>query len=34
MIDDLLGRVLRPDDMARYLGLDEKTVRLDYHELG
>jgi hypothetical protein len=34
MMDDQLGRVLRSADMADYLGLDEKTVRLYYLELG
>jgi len=34
MLDDQLGRVLRPADMADYLGIDEKTVRLYYHVLG
>ena len=34
MMDDQLGRVLRPVDIARYLRLDEKTVRLYYRELG
>ena len=34
MIEDKLGRVLRVDDLACYLGLDEKTVRLYYRELG
>ena len=34
MMEDQLGRVLRPADMADYLGLDEKTVRLYYHDLG
>ncbi|MEI6608784.1 MAG: hypothetical protein WCO53_03460 [Deltaproteobacteria bacterium] len=34
MMEDKLGRVLRPSDMADYLGLDEKTVRLYYPQLG
>lgn len=34
MMDNELGRVLRPADMAEYLGLDEKTVRLYHSSLG
>lgn len=34
MMEDHLGRVLRADDMAHYLGLDEKTIRQYYRELG
>ena len=34
MMEDQLGRVLRPEDMARYLGLDVKTVRAYYASLG
>ena len=34
MLEDKLGRVLRAADMAAYLRLDEKTVRLYYPELG
>ena len=34
MLDNHLGRVLRAVDIAGYLGLDEKTVRLYYHQLG
>jgi hypothetical protein len=34
MIEDQLGQVLRPGDMARYLGLDEKTIRQYYQVLG
>ena len=34
MIENKLGRVLRVGDLACYLGLDEKTVRLYYRELG
>lgn len=29
-----LGSALRPKEVAEYLGLDEKTVRLYYQELG
>ena len=34
MMENELGRVLQAKDMARYLGLDEKTVRLYYPILG
>jgi len=34
MIEDQLGRVLKTADIARYLELDEKTVRLYYRMLG
>jgi len=34
LLENQLGRVLRPADMADYLGIDEKTVRLYYHVLG
>jgi hypothetical protein len=34
MMEDQLGRVLRPEDMARYIGLDVKTVRAYYAFLG
>ena len=34
MLKDELGRTLRAEDLALYLGLDEKTVRQYYLELG
>jgi hypothetical protein len=34
LLDENLGKVLKPKDLAGYMGLDEKTVRLYYHELG
>lgn len=34
LMEKELGRPLRPEDMAHYLGLDEKTIRLYYRELG
>jgi hypothetical protein len=34
MMEDQLGRALRPEDVARYLGLDVKTVRAYYTSLG
>ena len=34
MLDEQLGRVLRPEDLAIYLGLDVKTVRAYYSSLG
>jgi hypothetical protein len=34
MMNDQLGCVLRPEDMAHYLGLDVKTVRTYYSSLG
>lgn len=34
MLEDKLGRVLRPVDLADYLGIDEKTARRYYAELG
>jgi hypothetical protein len=34
MMEDKLGRVLRPEDVASYLGLDVKTVRAYYPLLG
>ncbi len=33
-LDEKLGKVLRPKDIADYLGLDEKTVRQYYQDLG
>jgi hypothetical protein len=33
-LDENLGKVLSPKDLAGYMGLDEKTVRLYYHDLG
>jgi len=33
-LDENLGKVLRPKDLAGYMGLDEKTIRQYYHELG
>ena len=34
LIDDQLGQVLRPNDISDYTGLDVKTVRKYYRELG
>lgn len=34
MLEDKLGRVLRPVDLAAYLGIDEKTARRYYIDLG
>jgi len=34
LIDDQLGQALRPDDISNYTGLDVKTVRKYYRELG
>ncbi len=34
MIEDELGSALHPEDMARYLGLNVKTVRKHYQKLG
>lgn len=33
-LEEELGRGLRPKEVAEYLGLDEKTVRRYYQELG
>jgi hypothetical protein len=33
-LDEKLGKALSPTELADYLGLDEKTVRLYYHDLG
>jgi hypothetical protein len=33
-LDEKLGKVLSPKDLAGYMGLDEKTIRQYYHELG
>ena len=34
LIDDQLGRALRPKEISDYTGLDVKTVRKYYRELG
>ena len=34
LLDDKLGKVLSPKDVAAYMGLDEKTIRQYYQELG
>ena len=34
MIQEDLGQVLSAEEVAKYLGLDVKTVRQYYHELG
>ena len=33
-LDEKLGKVLKPKDLAGYMGLDEKTIRQYYQELG
>ncbi len=33
-LEEELGKALRPKEVAKYLGLDEKTVRLYYQKLG
>lgn len=34
MLEEQLGRALRPQELADFLGVDEKTVRQYYVELG
>ena len=33
-LNEKLGKVLKPKDLAVYMGLDEKMIRQYYHELG